>query len=182
MDAIDEIRTVLERMLPRERGPFSLHEPELTDREKALVIEALDEGFVSYAGRHVVLFEKALAKACGVKEAVAMVSGTAALHAMLHVSGIGQGDEVLCPSLTFVATANAIVETTVHIAPAKNTQLMGLYDSGTMLCTQCEAEGFRRITFFPDRPDVLSRYFVRLEDDRATYPVLLANGDLAGQG
>jgi len=74
------------------------------------------------------------------------------------------------------------IETEVAISPEKNTQLMGLYASGGLLCTQCEAEGFRRITFFPDRPDVLSRYTVRMTADRATYPVLLANGDLVGEG
>ncbi len=63
------------------------------------------------------------------------------------------------------------------ISPAANSKLMGLYASGGLLCTQCEAEGFRRITFHPDRPDVLSRYRVRLEADKARYPVLLANGD-----
>src|SRR3546814_5632681 len=51
--------------------------------------------------------------------------------------------------------ASATVETVVEIAPEKNTKLMGLYASRGLLCTQCEAEGFRRITFFPDRPDVL---------------------------
>jgi aminopeptidase N len=71
----------------------------------------------------------------------------------------------------------AAVETIVEIAPDKNTQLMGLYASGGLLCTQCEAEGFRRITFFPDRPDVLSTYRVRMSADKALYPVLLANGD-----
>ena len=69
------------------------------------------------------------------------------------------------------------VETRVELVPSANTKLMGLYASGGMLCTQCEAEGFRRITFFPDRPDVLSRYSVRMEADKALYPVLLANGD-----
>lgn len=76
----------------------------------------------------------------------------------------------------------AIVETEVAIAPEKNSQLMGLYASGGILCTQCEAEGFRRITFFPDRPDVLSRYRVRLEADRERFPVLLANGNPIEQG
>ncbi|WP_426265800.1 aminopeptidase N [Sphingomonas sp. LHG3443-2] len=76
----------------------------------------------------------------------------------------------------------AVVETEVAIAPEKNSQLMGLYASGGILCTQCEAEGFRRITFFPDRPDVLSRYRVRLEADRQRYPVLLANGNPVEQG
>ncbi len=70
-----------------------------------------------------------------------------------------------------------VVETVVAISPARNSQLMGLYASGGLLCTQCEAEGFRRITYFPDRPDVLSRYAVRMEADKALYPVLLSNGD-----
>ncbi len=72
--------------------------------------------------------------------------------------------------------------TTVAIRPASNTQLMGLYESGGLLCTQCEAEGFRRITWFPDRPDVLAVYTVRLEADPARYPVLLSNGDPVAQG
>ncbi len=78
--------------------------------------------------------------------------------------------------------ATAVVETVVTIAPEKNSQLMGLYASGGILCTQCEAEGFRRITYFPDRPDVLSRYRVRLEADKAQFPVLLANGNPVEQG
>jgi aminopeptidase N len=73
--------------------------------------------------------------------------------------------------------ASATVETEVHLRPEANSQLMGLYASGGLLCTQCEAEGFRRITFFPDRPDVLSRYRVRMQADQARFPVLLANGN-----
>ena len=72
------------------------------------------------------------------------------------------------------------IDTRIH--PAANTQLMGLYASNGMLCTQCEAEGFRRITFFPDRPDVLSVYTVRMAGDRAQFPVLLSNGNCTGQG
>ncbi|MBA3880936.1 MAG: aminopeptidase N [Sphingobium sp.] len=75
-----------------------------------------------------------------------------------------------------------VIETEVEIAPERNTQLMGLYASGGLLCTQCEAEGFRRITFFPDRPDILSRYRVRMTADKARYPVLLANGDPVASG
>ncbi len=75
-----------------------------------------------------------------------------------------------------------VVETEVAIAPRSNTQLMGLYESGGMLCTQCEAEGFRRITPFPDRPDILSRYRVRMRGDKAAYPVLLSNGNLEASG
>ena len=75
-----------------------------------------------------------------------------------------------------------LVETEVVIAPSANTKLMGLYESNGLLCTQCEAEGFRRITFFPDRPDVLSRYSVRMEAEKDRFPVLLANGDPVDQG
>lgn len=76
----------------------------------------------------------------------------------------------------------AIVETLVEIEPRSNTQLMGLYESGGILCTQCEAEGFRRITPFPDRPDVLSRYRVRMIADKTACPVLLSNGNRVGAG
>lgn len=67
-------------------------------------------------------------------------------------------------------------------APAANTALSGLYISNDMFCTQCEAEGFRRITYFLDRPDVLAKYAVRIEADRARYPVLLSNGNLVEAG
>ena len=76
-----------------------------------------------------------------------------------------------------IAGDSAVVETDVVIHPQRNTRLMGLYASEGRLVTQCEAEGFRSISWFPDRPDVLSRYSVRLEADKALYPVLLSNGD-----
>jgi aminopeptidase N len=72
------------------------------------------------------------------------------------------------------------IETEVN--PAANSQLMGLYASGGMLCTQCEAEGFRRITFFPDRPDVLSTYRVQMRGDKASFPILLSNGNCEAKG
>ncbi len=72
------------------------------------------------------------------------------------------------------------VETAIN--PAANSQLMGLYASSGMLCTQCEAEGFRRITFFPDRPDVLSVYSVRMSGPKAQFPVLLSNGNCTASG
>ena len=67
-------------------------------------------------------------------------------------------------------------------APAKNTKLMGLYVSQDSFFTQCEAEGFRRITYFLDRPDVMASYTVTLRADRQKYPVLLSNGNLVAQG
>ena len=72
------------------------------------------------------------------------------------------------------------VETAIN--PAGNSQLMGLYASNGMLCTQCEAEGFRRITFHPDRPDVLSVYRVRMTGDATRFPILLSNGNCTARG
>jgi aminopeptidase N len=66
--------------------------------------------------------------------------------------------------------------------PSANSRLMGLYRSGATYCTQCEAEGFRRITYFPDRPDVMAVYTTRLEAEAADAPVLLANGNLVASG
>ena len=67
-------------------------------------------------------------------------------------------------------------------SPAKNTALSGLYQSGEALCTQCEAEGFRRITYFLDRPDVLARYQTKITADKARYPYLLSNGNRVASG
>ncbi|MDP2225864.1 MAG: aminopeptidase N, partial [Moraxellaceae bacterium] len=77
-----------------------------------------------------------------------------------------------CPSGKFR------LSTKVRIYPERNTALEGLYSSNGMYCTQCEAEGFRKITFYPDRPDVMSRFTTRIEADKTRFPVLLANGNL----
>lgn len=74
------------------------------------------------------------------------------------------------------------LEIETELNPAGNTQLMGLYRSGSAYCSQCEAEGFRRITYFLDRPDVLSVYSVRLEAERAEAPILLSNGNRTAAG
>ena len=72
--------------------------------------------------------------------------------------------------------------TEVVIDPAANVALEGLYMSGGRFCSQCEAEGFRKVTYFPDRPDVLSRYTVRMEADAKAFPRLLSNGNLVEHG
>jgi len=77
---------------------------------------------------------------------------------------------------------SCVLESEVLINPAANTALEGLYQAGEFLLTQCEAEGFRLITWFPDRPDVMTRYEVRLEADATQYPVLLSNGNLVDSG
>jgi aminopeptidase N len=102
-------------------------------------------------------------------------------------------DGGLLPPERYVATPNRLtilqppngpfrlaVETAID--PSANTQLMGLYRSGGTYCTQCEAEGFRRITYFLDRPDVMAVYTTRIEASRKEAPVLLANGNLIDSG
>ena len=74
------------------------------------------------------------------------------------------------------------LEITTEINPSANTQLSGLYRSGSAFCTQCEAEGFRRITYFLDRPDVLAIYTTRIQADKYDAPVLLSNGNLTESG
>ena len=73
--------------------------------------------------------------------------------------------------------SSCVISSEVLIQPQANTSLMGLYRSRTMYCTQCEAEGFRRITYFPDRPDIMSVFTVKIVADKASYPVLLSNGN-----
>jgi aminopeptidase N len=87
-------------------------------------------------------------------------------------------DEALCIE---DVPDNFVLETTVEINPQANTALEGLYMSGGRFCTQCEAEGFRKITYWPDRPDVLSRFTVRMEGPTA-FAHLLSNGNLMESG
>jgi len=81
-----------------------------------------------------------------------------------------------------VSTDELTLEIVTRINPSANLTLSGLYQSRGGYYTQCEAEGFRRITYFPDRPDVMARFTVRLEADAATCPVLLSNGNLLETG
>src|SRR5499427_9485543 len=102
-------------------------------------------------------------------------------------------DGAALPPEQFVATPDHLtiaqppqrafkLEIETLVDPSANTQLTGLYRSGKTYCTQCEAEGFRRITYFPDRPDVMAIYTTRIEADVADAPVLLANGNLLSSG
>ena len=86
-------------------------------------------------------------------------------------------------SLTIVVPpARFVLEVVTRIDPLNNTALEGLYQSNGIFCTQCEAEGFRKITYYPDRPDVLAPFRVRIEGEQADCPVLLSNGNLLEQG
>jgi len=86
-----------------------------------------------------------------------------------------QGGELVIESAVLPDDPSWTLQSRVRLDPASNTSLEGLYVSGGLFTTQCEAEGFRRITPFPDRPDVLSRYRVRIEADQNDCPVLLSN-------
>ncbi|GLT69014.1 hypothetical protein SLA2020_412000 [Shorea laevis] len=74
------------------------------------------------------------------------------------------------------------LEIVTELCPQKNTSLEGLYKTSGNFCTQCEAEGFRKITFYQDRPDIMAKYTCRIEADKSLYPVLLSNGNLIEQG
>jgi len=86
------------------------------------------------------------------------------------------GLSLAAPTDTFTLT----IVTRIH--PVKNTALEGLYQSSGNFCTQCEAQGFRKITYYPDRPDVLSRFTTTIVADRTKYPVLLSNGNPVANG
>jgi perosamine synthetase len=96
------------RALGRQSGPLALHEPEFRGREREYLMECIDTGWVSSAGKFVDRFEAMLADVTGARHAVATVNGTAALQVCLRLAGVQPGDEVLVPSLTFIATANAV--------------------------------------------------------------------------
>ena len=102
-------------------------------------------------------------------------------------------DGAALPAENYVATPDNLtipqppngpftLEIETLVDPTANTQLSGLYRSSGNYCTQCEAEGFRRITYFPDRPDVMAVYTTRIEADKTETPVLLSNGNLIDSG
>ena len=102
----DHVVTTLQRQFGG-LAPVALHEPNLTGEEGKFALDCINTGWVSSAGSYVDQFEKDLAAITGVRRAVAIVNGTAALHLALHLVGVRRDDEVLIPTLSFVATANA---------------------------------------------------------------------------
>jgi len=103
-----DIIAAIEAVVGDAPRPVNLHEPYFSGNESAYVTSCITEGWVSSVGAFVDRFERDLATACGAKYAVVTVNGTCALHAALVASGVQPGDEVLVPSLTFIATANAV--------------------------------------------------------------------------
>jgi perosamine synthetase len=119
-----KLLSVLETVLPQD-GPKALHEPEFAGNEWANTKECLDSGWVSSAGKFVDEFEKRLAQYTGARYAVAVVNGTAALEIAVRLAGVGAGEEVVVPALTFVATANAVAHCGAipHFADSEETSL-----------------------------------------------------------
>ncbi|MFC3799865.1 LegC family aminotransferase [Cohnella sp. GCM10012308] len=105
---IDQTISLLRDCLPADSSFIGLHEPLFEGREWEYVRDCLDTGWVSTAGQYVGRFEAALQEYTGARRAIAVVNGTAALHVCLLLAGVEAGEEVLIPSLTFVATANAV--------------------------------------------------------------------------
>lgn len=101
----------------------------------------------------------------------------------IKIDGADIKPDITSAGLTFNPDKdNFTLETVTEIYPEDNTRLEGLYCSGGTYCTQCEAEGFRRITYYPDRPDVMATFTVRVEADEKACPVLLSNGNLKEKG
>jgi perosamine synthetase len=151
-----KIVKALQSVLPDNGKTVALHEPFFGGNEWAYLKECLDTGWVSSVGKFVDKFEKMLVDFIGVKHAVAVVNGTAALHVCLKLLGVKPGDEILVPALTFVATANAVVycgaiphfvdseEKTLGLAPDKLSDY--LYDISTVRTDGCfNKETGRRI-------------------------------------
>ncbi len=109
-NAIDPARIVasVEAVIGNARRPVVLHEPSFGKRDRELVLETIDTGWVSSGGKFVDQFEQMVACYVGVKHGIAIVNGTAALHLALVMAGVQPGDEVIVPTITFVATANAV--------------------------------------------------------------------------
>ncbi len=133
---------ILQDVLGKQENLLGLHEPQFAGNEWNYVRECIDTGWVSSVGSYVDLFEEKLAKACGKKFAIVTVNGTEALHIALKLSGVKEGDEVLVPSLTFVATVNAISycgakphfvdveKNTLGIDPEKLDEYLSTYPEG----------------------------------------------------
>jgi dTDP-4-amino-4,6-dideoxygalactose transaminase len=134
-----------------------LSPPDVGDEERRLLLEALDSGWIAPLGPHVDMFEEELARRVGVPHAVALSSGTAALHLALLLAGVGPGDDVLVPSFTFVATANAAT-----------------YIGARPVLVDCDAETWQLA------PDLVAQ---ELEDRarRGSLPRAVVSVDLYGQ-
>jgi aminopeptidase N len=139
--------------------------------------------------RTIVIAELTFERRPGAKAGTALIlDGDGLILKRLEIDGTPAGpdryaagpDQLTIPKPPAAKRFRLTIETEIN--PAKNESLMGLYRSNGVYCTQCEAEGFRRITYYLDRPDILSVYSVRIEAAKADAPLLLSNGNPAAKG
>lgn len=140
--------------------------------------------FELYEGKTVVTSEVEYEKNPHGQSNTLILNGQDQTVTAVKVDGKLFHDYTMSDEKMFIEPSKATFTLTIvsEIDPATNTALEGLYQSQGTYCTQCEAEGFRRITFYQDRPDVLSAFSVRIEGDKTKYPVMLSNGNLVGSG
>ena len=175
-------------MLPRDSGALVRHRTDY--RPPAFLVDTLDLEFDLAPDATDVTARLAFRRnpdAAGPdRDAPLLLDGEEQSDVRFELDGVAVPPERLRATAGGVAVLDPPAAGTLtvrsRIAPARNASLEGLYVSSGVFCTQCEAEGFRRITHFPDRPDVLARYTVTLRADRARYPVLLSNGNLVAHG
>ena len=152
----------------------------------AYLVESIDIGFDLDPAQTRVAARSTLRRNPHSKQAELVLHGESLQLIALRMNGktLQKREYVLRAGTLRIPNApdQVTLEIETLIAPEKNTSLMGLYVSNGNFFTQCEAEGFRKITFFPDRPDVMAKYRVMLRADKQHYPVLLSNGNLIEQG
>ncbi|OFW99612.1 MAG: aminopeptidase N [Alphaproteobacteria bacterium RIFCSPHIGHO2_12_FULL_63_12] len=156
-------------------------------RPPAYLVDHVDLSFALDPERTIVKSRLAIRRAAGVEASAPLILDGEGLDLL----SIAINGDALPPQAYSLAVETLTIHSPPHdfmldietaCAPAANTALSGLYMSNGMFCTQCEAEGFRRITYYPDRPDCLSRFTVRIEADKGAYPVLLSNGNRLAAG
>jgi aminopeptidase N len=152
----------------------------------AYLVESIDIGFDLDPGHTRVAARSTLQRNPQSKQKELILHGDSLQLLALRMNGktLGKREYSLRKGTLRILNApdHVVLEIETLIEPEKNTSLMGLYVSNGNFFTQCEAEGFRKITYFPDRPDVMAKYRVMLRADKQQYPVLLSNGNLIEQG
>ncbi len=152
----------------------------------AYLVESIDIGFDLDPGHTRVAARSTLQRNPQSKQKELILHGDSLQLLALRMNGktLGKREYSLRNGTLRILNApdHVVLEIETLINPEKNTSLMGLYVSNGNFFTQCEAEGFRKITYFPDRPDVMAKYRVMLRADKQQYPVLLSNGNLIEEG
>ena len=152
----------------------------------AYLVESIDIGFDLDPGHTRVAARSTLRRNPDAKQGELILHGDSLQLVALRMNGkaLSKREHSLRTGTLRIPNApdHVVLEIETLIEPEKNTTLMGLYVSNGNFFTQCEAEGFRKITYFPDRPDVMAKYRVMLRADKQQYPVLLSNGNLIEEG